>query len=151
MQPNRWTCSVTALAYLLDEDVDKIIERIGHDGSERIWPELPDPKCRRSFHPQELLDVCLTFGGYLVEFEADPLIGYSDSQFASVYPKHIGLSRLLSKMQRYSGLIYGEGAETMHWWALRKRQVYDPSTDKVISIDEFIDGNTEIAAFYALL
>jgi len=34
------------------------LDRIGHDGSQ-IVNSLPEPLCRRGFHPQEFMDLCL--------------------------------------------------------------------------------------------
>lgn len=31
----------------------RMIETIGHDGSEILYPQFDSPKCRRGFHPQE--------------------------------------------------------------------------------------------------
>jgi hypothetical protein len=60
--PNAWSCLVCAFADALKSDFDEIIKAIGHDGSEKIWPQLRDPLCRRSFHIGELIEVCLNAG-----------------------------------------------------------------------------------------
>ena len=54
-QSNRWSCLPTAFAIATDHSVQEILRRIGHDGSEIVWPDLPDPQCRRSFHVQECI------------------------------------------------------------------------------------------------
>jgi len=55
-QPNNWSCMVTAFAIALGVPVDYIIKILGHDGSEIIFPDLPEPECRRGFHIQEIID-----------------------------------------------------------------------------------------------
>lgn len=55
VQPNRASCLPTCLASLLDVPVQQIFDDIGHDGTERIWPGLVEPRCYRGFHPQEIM------------------------------------------------------------------------------------------------
>jgi hypothetical protein len=74
-KPNRWSCAVTAFAIALDMPVAKLIERIGHDGSQIIWPDLPDPMRRRGFHSQELVEEALTCGYACTPIEISPTIG----------------------------------------------------------------------------
>lgn len=47
--------------------VEQLISLIGHDGSEILWPHLSEPKKRKSFHPQEIIQV-LYQKGYLVTY-----------------------------------------------------------------------------------
>ncbi len=72
-QPNRWSCLPTAMAMITDQSVDMIINQIGHDGSEILWPDLPEPRCRRSFHIQEMVDIALASGRFLMLIEKSPL------------------------------------------------------------------------------
>lgn len=66
-QPNVWSCVPTCFAMLLDIPVETIIEEVGHDGSEIIFPDLEEPYCRRGFTQQEMLDVCWKHGYAIVE------------------------------------------------------------------------------------
>jgi hypothetical protein len=61
-QPNIWSCLPSAFAMVLDRKVQAIVDQIGHDGSEIIFPNLKDPQARRSFHIQEVLIACLKLG-----------------------------------------------------------------------------------------
>jgi hypothetical protein len=72
-QPNRWSCLPTAFAIALDVDVNLFIKHIGHDGSEFIWPEMPEPMRRRAFHIQECLDIAMKLGFAPVQVEANPI------------------------------------------------------------------------------
>lgn len=57
--PNGWSCLPTAFACCLDVPVSEIFDWLGHDGSEILWPELPEPGCRYGFHIQEMQEYCL--------------------------------------------------------------------------------------------
>jgi hypothetical protein len=59
IQPNRWSCVLTAFANAVDIDQNDIISLLGHDGSEIIFPDLPEPLCRRGFDPREIIYVLL--------------------------------------------------------------------------------------------
>jgi hypothetical protein len=41
----------------LDIPVSEIIEEVGHDGGEIVFPHLREPACRRGFHSQELVKI----------------------------------------------------------------------------------------------
>ena len=58
---------------VLDMPLADIFDEIGHDGSQIIWPDLPEPMCRRGFHPQELIDVCLARGYAATRIELSPV------------------------------------------------------------------------------
>lgn len=66
ISPNAWSCLPTAFAMCLDVPTQKVIEAIGHDGSEVIFEDYPDPMCRRGFHTSELMDYCLRVHGLYV-------------------------------------------------------------------------------------
>ena len=70
-QPNRWSCLPTSFAMILDVDVNELIRKIGHDGSEILWPNLEEPYCRRAFHIEEIAMVCYGLGYYLVWFNIE--------------------------------------------------------------------------------
>lgn len=59
IQPNSWSCLPTAFASILGVAVGDFIKLTGHNGSTKIWPDLPPPRCYRSWHIQELIEVTL--------------------------------------------------------------------------------------------
>jgi len=61
-QPNQWSCVVTSAAMILEIPVEQLIDDIGHDGSEILFPHLTDHLSRRSFHPQEISVAALKYG-----------------------------------------------------------------------------------------
>lgn len=70
--PNAWSCLAASFATVLNLTVEQICEYVEHDGSEILWPHLPDPQKRRSFHIQEMIDVAARFGRSVTPFEAMP-------------------------------------------------------------------------------
>jgi hypothetical protein len=59
VNPNAWSCLPAAFASALEVPVNTILNLVGHDGSEITDPDLSDPLCRRGFHPQEMIKLCL--------------------------------------------------------------------------------------------
>jgi hypothetical protein len=60
--PNGWSCILASVAMVLDWSTKELIEEIGHDGSEVIFPDLPEPAKRRGFHIQEFVPLILKSG-----------------------------------------------------------------------------------------
>lgn len=61
----------------LDETCETLIKEIGHDGSQLMWPHLPEPFCRQSFHIQELILCCLTRNKTVTPIDVYPIAGPS--------------------------------------------------------------------------
>ncbi len=57
--PNEWSCLPAAFASALSVRLEAVLGCIGHDGSEITHPDLDEPLCRRGFHPQEMIKMCL--------------------------------------------------------------------------------------------
>lgn len=71
--PNGWSCVPTAFAMCLEHKVEHLLTWLDHDGSEIIWPYLPEPYCRRGFHIQEMILIAHVLGFTCTPFEALPL------------------------------------------------------------------------------
>jgi len=56
----------------LDIPVAQFFDLIGHDGSELLYPELPEPACRRGVHVQEAIEAAWTLGFSSTPFELFP-------------------------------------------------------------------------------
>lgn len=143
-QPNCWSCSVTALAMVIDRSISEVISVIGHDGSEVVAPELPssDPLRHHGFHLQELVDAAIWFGYRPIWIELEPVarIGNKDIDihFRSwVYNGDIdiaptcefpgNLGRFQYYMTKNKGIILGENYHCCHWVAWDGRDFYDPA------------------------
>ena len=59
---SNYSCFLDAAAMVCDLTQEQLIEKIGHNGSEVLWPELPSPHCFRGFHLAEILIAMLHFG-----------------------------------------------------------------------------------------
>lgn len=72
-KPNRWSCSITALAMALETPVADIIKEAMHDGGEIIFPHLNEPMCRKGFHSQELVRIAWLHGFAMTPLEMVPM------------------------------------------------------------------------------
>lgn len=57
----------------LGTPVKVLINIVGHDGSEIIWPDLPEPLRRRGHHVQEMIYAAYQLGFAVTPFEAFPV------------------------------------------------------------------------------
>jgi hypothetical protein len=57
LQENLWTCHPAAVATHLGCTLSQMFEHLGHDGSEIVDIDSPDPLGRRGFHPQEFIEL----------------------------------------------------------------------------------------------
>lgn len=129
-KPNPWGCSITSFAMALDVSVETLQSYIGHDGSEIVFPELPEPMCRRGFHQQELIFAALNLGWTVTPFELVPAI--QSTPVAGFTPKVITLDsedrRLMFAImvRAFRGVLTGLGSRCHHAVAFDRGAVYDP-------------------------
>lgn len=125
-QPNSWSCLPTSLAIVLDIPVAEIFEEIGHDGSEKVWPNLPEPFCRRCFHLQEIVEVAYNNGFLSVLVEPIP----QSCPPMDVQPYTLlGFEELvLAKMAKHKGILMGtvKTNNQGHAIAWDGKRCYDP-------------------------
>lgn len=134
LQPNAWSCLPAAVAMAVGEKPRDVIEFIGHDGSEIIFPDLPEPQNRRGFHIGEMFWYLLDMVYFPVLVE--PYLHYEDSEY--VIDQTHKLEDLLS---RKSGILLGHHETgSLHAAAWDRSYVWDPRGEKY-PISEFgIDG-----------
>lgn len=124
IQPNRWSCLPTAFAIATGIPIEKIIEYVGHDGSDIIFPEYKEPYCRRSFHPQELIDVCLQKNFMVVPIEKQPTVIVMDC----VHPVSMNRGRMDYYLINYTGVLTGTSRTGIpHAVAWASDRVLDPN------------------------
>lgn len=121
---------------VLDHDIEEIINDIGHDGSEVVWPNQKDPLKRRGFHPQELCLYTLKSGYMLGQFDLAPICA-PDLNEVPYTLRGMG-EHVATLMQRYEGLLFGIGAKgMMHCVAWDREEIFDPN-GTVYTIDKFL-------------
>lgn len=131
--PNSWGCLVASTATLLNVSYDKIIEELGHDGSKIVFPDLSDPKCRRSFILEEIIDLLWHRGMGLVSVSFCPVI--SDGEI--VEEIFTDLDRINRYLSSTVGLLQGSYAiDRPHICAWDGTHVIDPKNASIKTLEE---------------
>ena len=116
----------TAFAMAMDMPVSEVIKFIGHDGSEILFPSHHDPYCRRSFHIQEMYDMCISNGIAVTPIELKP-VGYVDIHTIE-YIDLGGWPRFHKYLDTQIGVLTGVTVfDKPHAVAWDKQNVYDPN------------------------
>ncbi len=141
-QPNRWSCMPTAFAMVLGVKVEQFIKWIGHDGSEIMWPGMPEPYCRRGFHPQEFQKPCNKLDYVVIEIEASPKLQdpQNPTNFHQVFTSEQEKTRLDLAMRHQEGVVTGYYAASRkrHALAWSGTKFYDPSTAIETSKSDYV-------------
>lgn len=72
LQPYPWSCLASSMAMVLGLATEEFHRLAGHDGSDIVYPWLPEPQCRRGFHIQEAVHVAMKLGRTVTPFELFP-------------------------------------------------------------------------------
>ena len=137
-KPNRWSCVAVSFAMAINRSFDEFVEEVGHDGSEVIWPWLPEPMCRRGFHIQECIRVAMRHDFTVTPVELIPAIAPSSlpptpsSEDTIPYPVLYGptLNTNFCYFDQHvlygRGVITGVGRQCLHAVAFDHGTIYDP-------------------------
>jgi hypothetical protein len=127
-RPEPWMCMPLAFAMALNMPVADLLAALGQDGSEIVFPSLPEPLCRRCFHIQELIQVALSRGLAVTPVELFPVL-----QPTEVGPFHKTVlytdnnwRRFETAIQTSRGVIGGTGARLGHMVAYDHGRIFDP-------------------------
>jgi hypothetical protein len=148
-QPNRWSCMATAFAIALGIPVEKLVEIIGHDGSEIISP-AEEPHGRRGFSAQECIDVALSMGFACTQIELLPALDFPGGFRKLITFPHAATSvggnwtRFTKHVSSSRGVIAGNGKRHGHAVAYENRLIYDPAGTSF----HFTQGACEQRHFY---
>jgi hypothetical protein len=110
--------------------LESLLEQVGHDGSEIVFPWLPEPKCRRGFHIQEMIHVATRQGLSVTPYEIVPAIAASDSTaqvkvlIDGSHDKRLAMFDVIVNTNR--GVITGQGLSCQHAVAFDCGRIYDP-------------------------
>lgn len=125
-----WSCLTASFAYCMGVREDEIHRSIGHDGSKIIASDLPPPKDRLAFHPQELVEWCLRNGTRVVHFLANPGYALENGMEYTLWSNEECVTRLEKVMKHYSGVLCGKmRSGKMHAvvWDCRHQLLIDPN------------------------
>ena len=130
LKPNPWSCSITSLAMTLHVPVQQLVDDLGHDGSEIVFPELPEPMCRRGFHSQELIHLAWRYGFTVTPFELYPTIRPTTGEGVVTVTfdgsEQNNWRRFIDTIHRATGILEGRGATCHHAVHFRYGDVWDP-------------------------
>lgn len=77
LKPYPWSCLATSFAMALGINTTVFQMLAGHHGGEIVFPELPEPQCRRGFHASEAAYVAMLLGHSATPLELFPMIAPS--------------------------------------------------------------------------
>lgn len=125
-------CVSASFAMVMRISFDEMIERLGHDGMERILDDKapPEPYCFRSHHPQEFIDVLLSEGYSATMIEMNPMLMHAD-QLVDHTPL-LGTDRFYLSLPYGDGVMFGvikRGGKTSPHavaWNHAEGKIYDP-------------------------
>lgn len=144
LQPNAWSCLPTAFAMVLQTTPKAIFEFLEHDGSDIIWPDLPEPLCRRSFHIQEMVDFCIAQHVYPIAIEACPCIYPGEDPLEEDIHEIKRVTPIENYLTQRIGVLLGIYEDNRHAVAWDGDLIHDPTGYKY-NINDF-----GIETFYAL-
>lgn len=134
IQPNRWTCLPTSFAMVLCRTLDEILAGVGHDGSEILWPDLPEPRCRRGFHIQEMISYAWSQGFTVTPFQAVPRLAPDDLETPVSIRPLVDLRQILDG--RIAVLTGLSGRGSPHAVAWDGKLIRDPNGE-TYGLDKF--------------
>lgn len=142
-QPTPATCLITSFAMVLGVHVDELIEQIGHNGAQVIFPNQSGANRCRGHHIQELIAALDAREYAIVAIEPSPVSRSGDEVY-----EHATNPFIESAMLKYSGVIAGRNARGEHAvaWSAINRHSYDPSSGR-----EIADIALAIRTFYAVI
>lgn len=134
-KPNRWTCLITAYAMVFDETIERLIELVGHDGSQVIWPNQDEPMRRAGHSHHEMQYVARRLGYYLADYK--PCFGYSPPGEIKLMTREFS-EEWVEVLAAHKGVLSGSyhGRTNFHAVAWSEGLIYDP-TGHVSRINEF--------------
>jgi len=123
-QPNSWSCLPTAFAIAAHLPIQSFIHKIGHDGSDIVWPDLGEPMQRRSFHVQECVLALMRFGRVSTQIFTTS----AQTPKSEVKPFITDYNALVAQMMlRFPGVIIGSVKGKNHAAACANGLIYDPN------------------------
>jgi hypothetical protein len=118
----------------------KVIEWLGHDGSQVVWPENPEPNCYRGFHVQELIGYAWWLGYAVTPFEANPRSHAGAGAPIKIEFANGNAQRLLAALHHNVGVLTGQsgrsGSHHAVAWDGETGRIYNP-VGRIETLDDF--------------
>lgn len=122
--PNRWSCLPTAFAMACNVSLNEFLYKIGHDGSDILWPDLGEPRQRRAFHLTECVHAAVTLGKRPVVL---PFVAQATADGKRTY-EIVYETEVKHLMSKSDGVLLGAGHGGLkHAVAWKYGMVLDPS------------------------
>jgi hypothetical protein len=116
---------------VMDIEIQELIDGIGHDGSEIVFPDLREPMCRAGFDIQEIIDFALNCGWSITPIETIPVVTSDGVQTRELFEREKAYARVENYLKRYNGVVYGQRWDQNWWhvvaWDSEKQLWLDPS------------------------
>lgn len=137
LQPNAWSCLPTAFCNAFDQNYDDIIRAIGHDGSEIVNHDIPEPYGRKCIHPEELIRVLFRRNKIIVTFEAEPT--FNDNIIRCDRSSFFECCQWFNR-----GVLTGNYCNKDHAFTLFNAccEVHDPANGNIFALDDMIKLST---------
>jgi len=112
----------------LDMPVASLIERLGHDGGEIIFPDLPEPANRRGHNIYELIQVAVDLGYAVTPIPLRAAITpANDPQRQVIIGTDVeNWSRFTRHLRSSQGVIECFGPRLYHLLAYEQGHIFDP-------------------------
>lgn len=125
-------CTLYAAAKVLGIETTDLANRIGHDGTEIIWPHYHDCRKHRGYSIAEVQEVALSLGYCFVPLWPYPLVAPSNHDLpAEIWSEEHALLRLTRHMQYVRALMVGTVDSGIgHALAVIGGDVFDVRLDK---------------------
>ena len=132
VKTERWQCAATAFAMVLNVPVAELIEQLGHDGREIVFPDLPEPACRRGHNIYELIQIAVNLGYAVTPIPLRAAITpANDPQRQIVIGTDIeNWSRFTRQLHASQGVIECFGPRLYHLLAYDRGRIFDPDGDE---------------------
>lgn len=125
-QPNAWSCVGCAFAMATDTTLERFIIALGHDGSERWWPEIPEPYGCRCFDVQECSIIAFNSGYFVHEIRNGYEYGPEDHAKRKITLPDGYLDTIMNQHQGVLLVTPKYAEQNSHAVAWDGKQVYDP-------------------------
>lgn len=137
-----FSCLLDCFSYISSIDRENIIKDLGHDGSEIMNKDLPEPYCRRGFNFLELADLFL----------------YKYCIKTTFIPRNVPFNNCMTQNQilvnedltlkYFDRYMYMIAMSNSHAVVCKGRSlIYDPSSNHMLTIDDVIRNHISLLVF----